>query len=247
MKNEIILFEEENIKLEVSVKDNTVWLNRQQIAELFDRDIKTVSKHINNSLSEELENESVVAKFATTAKDGKTYKVEYYNLEMINSVGFRVKSKRGIMFRKWANKILNDYQINGYVVNEKRLKYLEKTLKIIDIATRIDESLRSNDANEILNVIGSYTKALNLLDDYDHKRIKKIGKVKSNNKITYDECIGIINKLKFYEKSQLFALEKDNGLKSIVDSIYQTFNGNDVYMTIEEKPSFHRHLHKKVI
>ena len=173
-KNEIILFENQGVKLEVNLKDETVWLNRKQIAELFGRDIKTVGKHINNVLNEELKNDkSVVAKFATTANDGKTYNVEYYNLDLIISVGYRVKSKNGIIFRQWANKILKDYMLKGYAVNQKRLEYLEKTIKLIDIANRIDGRLEGNDAKEILRVIGDYSKALDLLDDYDHKTLKK--------------------------------------------------------------------------
>ncbi len=144
MKNEIILFEDEDVKLEVNLKDDTVWLNRSQIAELFERDIKTIGKHINNALKEELDN-SVVANFATTAKDGKTYQVDYYNLDMIISVGYRVKSKRGIAFRRWANKVLKDYLLKGYAINNKRLEYLEKTIKLIEIANRADERLESDE------------------------------------------------------------------------------------------------------
>ena len=141
MKNEIILFENQNVKLEVNMKDETVWLNREQLAILFDRDIKTIGKHINNALNEELDN-SVVAKFATTAKDGKTYQVEYYNLDMIISVGYRIKSQNGVIFRKWANKVLKDYLLKGYAVNQKRLEYLEKIIKLIDIDGRIDINLK---------------------------------------------------------------------------------------------------------
>jgi prophage maintenance system killer protein len=238
MRNEIIMFEEENIKLEVNIKDNTVWLNRHQMAELFNRNVKTIGKHINNALSEELKGESTVAKFATVQKEATRDVdriIEHYNLDVVLSVGYRVKSNSGIKFRKWANKVLKDYLLQGYSINEKRLKYLEKTLKVIDIATRIDESLRTDEANEILNILGSYTKALDLLDDYDYKRVKKVGSVKSKERITYDDCINIINKLKFNENSKLFALERDYGLKSIIEDIYQTFNGNDLYNTIEEK------------
>ena len=116
MKNEIIIFENQKVKLEVNMRDETVWLNREQLAMLFDRDIKTIGKHINNALTEELDN-SVVAKFATTAKDGKTYQVDYYNLDMVISVGYRVKSHNGVIFRKWATSILKDYMIKGYSVN----------------------------------------------------------------------------------------------------------------------------------
>ncbi len=234
MKNEIILFENQNVKLEVNMKDETVWLNREQLAILFARDIKTIGKHINNALNEELDN-SVVAKFATTAKDGKTYQVEYYNLDMIISVGYRVKSQNGVIFRKWANKVLKDYMIKGYAVNQKRLEYLEKTIKLIDIAGRIDTELKGTEAGEIIKVINNYSNALNLLDDYDHKRITRPNGTKNNKKITYEDCISIVNKLKFNSDSDLFALERNNGLKAIIGTIYQSFDGKDLYSSVQEK------------
>ena len=223
-RNEIILFENQGVKLEVNLKDETVWLNRQQLSELFERDIKTIGKHINNALKEELKDDnSVVAKFETTAKDGKKYSVEYYNLDVITSVGYRVKSSQGVAFRKWANKILKDYMLKGYAINQKRLDYLEKTVKLIDIANRIDERLEGNDAKEILKVIAGYTKALDLLDDYDHKTLKKIQGNLDTRKIEYQECISIINKLRFNEESSLFAVERNKGLESIIGNIYQSF------------------------
>ena len=234
MKNEIILFENQDVKLEVNMKDDTVWLNREQLAMLFDRDIKTIGKHINNALNEELDN-SVVAKFATTAKDGKTYQVEYYNLDMIISVGYRVKSPNGVIFRKWANKVLKDYLLKGYAVNQKRLEYLEKTIKLIDIAGRMDNELKTAEAKEIIKVINNYSNALNLLDDYDHKRIIKPSGTKDNKKITYEDCMNVIGKLKFNSDSNLFALERDEGLKEVIGTIYQSFDGKDLYPTIEEK------------
>ncbi len=235
-KNEIILFENQGVKLEVNLKDETVWLNRQQLSELFDRDIKTIGKHINNALKEELKDDnSVIAKFATTATDGKTYNVEYYNLDVIISVGYRVKSKKGVIFRQWANKILKDYMLKGYAVNQKRLEYLEKTIQLIDIANRIDKRLEANDAKEILKVIGEYSKALDLLDDYDHRTLKKTGGNVDERKIEYSKCIEIINKLRFNEESSLFAIERNKGLDSIIGNIYQSFAGQDVYKSIEEK------------
>ena len=234
MKNEIILFENQDVKLEVNVKDDTVWLNREQLAMLFARDIKTIGKHINNALNEELDN-SVVAKFATTAKDGKTYQVEYYNLDMIISVGYRVKSQNGIVFRKWANKILKDYMLKGYAINQRRLEYLEKTVKLIDIANRVDEKFENSDAKEILKVIGKYSKALDLLDDYDHKTLEKPKGSSSEKQIKYDDCIKIINKLRFNEESDIFAIERNKGLEAIIGNIYQTFDGVDVYKNVEEK------------
>src|SRR5699024_4911847 len=122
--------------------------------------------------------------------------VSFYSLDVIISVGYRVKSKNGIIFRKWANKILKDYLIKGYAVNQKRLEYLEKTIKLIDIAGRIDEKLNGSEAQEIIKVINNYSNALNLLDDYDHKRISKPNGTINDNKITYEECMDIIGKLK---------------------------------------------------
>lgn len=234
MKNEIVLFKNQNVKLEVNMKDETVWLNANQMAELFGRDYKTIRKHINNILKEELDN-STVANFATTAKDGKNYQVDYYNLDMIISVGYRVKSQNGIIFRKWATKILKEYMIKGYAVNQKRLEYLEKTVKLIDIAGRIDTKLKGNEAQEIIKVINNYSNALNLLDDYDHKRIIKPNGTKDNKQITYEDCLNIITKLRFSNDSDLFALERNQGLKEIIGTIYQSFDGKDLYPTIEEK------------
>lgn len=235
IKNEIVLFENQNVKLEVNMKDETVWLNVNQMSELFGRDSKTIRKHINNALKEELDREAVVANFATTASDGKTYQIDYYNLDMIISVGYRVKSKNGIVFRKWANKIIKDYLIKGYVVNNKRLEYLEKTIKLLDIAGRIDSELSANEAQSIIKVINKYSNALNLLDKYDYKKVSKPNGTKDNKKITYEECINIINTLRFNNYSDLFALERNNGLKGIIDDIYSTFDGSDLYSTVEEK------------
>lgn len=241
MKNEIILFENQNVKLEVNMQDEMVWLNTEQMAKLFDRDYKTIRKHINNALEEELSDQVVVAKFENTTQhsaiEGKTqtHYIEYYNLDAIISVGYMVKSKNGVIFRKWANKILKDYIIKGYAVNQKRLEYLEKTVKLIDIAGRIDINLKGNEAQEIIKVINNYSNALNLLDDYDHKRIIKPNGTINENKINYEDCMNIVNKLKFSSDSYLFALERDNGVEAIIFDIYQTFDGKDLYSSIEEK------------
>ena len=235
-KNEIIIFDNQKIKLEVNMKDETVWLNLEQMTQLFKRDKSVISRHIKNIFQEgELDNNSVVANFATTASDGKVYQVDYYNLDVIISVGYRVKSKEGTKFRIWANKVLKDYLLKGYAINSRRLEYLEKTVKLIDIANRIDDRLENNDAREILRVIGEYSKALDLLDDYDHKTIKKINGRTDERKIKYEDCIQIINKLRFNEESKLFAIERDEGLKGIIGNIYQTFDKQEVYKNIEEK------------
>ncbi len=240
-KNEIILFENQGVKLEVNLKDETVWLNLEQMAELFKRDKSVISRHIKNALQEELKNEEVIAKFATTTKHGaiegktQTHMVDYYNLDMIISIGYRVKSTQGVTFRKWATKILKDYMLKGYAVNQKRLEYLEKTIKLIDIANRMEDRLENNDAKEILKVIGDYSKALDLLDDYDHRTLKKIKGNIDERRIQYRDCIDIINKLRFNEESTLFAVERDKGLESIIGNIYQSFAGQDIYKSIEEK------------
>ncbi len=237
MKNEIVLFENQDVKLEVNMKDETVWLNAEQMSLLFGRDSKTIRKHINNTLKEELDN-STVAKFATVQKEGNRNiirNIEYYNLDMIISVGYRVKSKNGIIFRKWANKIIKDYLIKGYVVNNRRLEYLEKTVKLLDIAGRLDNELSAEEAKSIIKVINNYSSALNLLDKYDYKKISKPKGTKNDKRITYEDCINVINELKFNNDSDLFALERDNGLKGIIDNIYSTFDGKELYSTTEEK------------
>ena len=154
---------------------------------------------------------------------------------MIISVGYRVNSKQGVMFRQWANKVLKDYILKGYAINQRRLEYLEKTVQLIDIANRMDERLENTDAKEVLKVIGKYSKALDLLNDYDHRCLKKIKGNIDNRKIEYVECINIINTLKFNESSDIFAVERDKGLESIIGNIYQSFGGQDVYSSIEEK------------
>ena len=235
-KNEIIFFENQEVKLEVNVKDETVWLTQKQMAELFGKDRRTITRHIQNIYKdEELEENAVCSFFEHTAEDGKKYNVQYYNLDMIISVGYRVNSKQGVAFRKWATNVLKDYMLKGYAVNQRRLEYLEKTIKLIDIANRMDERLEGSDAKEILKVIGSYSKALNLLDDYDHRTLKKVKGNIDERKIKYDDCINIINKLRFNQESSLFAVERDKGLEAIIGNIYQTFEGKDVYKSIEEK------------
>ena len=236
MKNEIVLFENQDVKLEVNVQDETVWLSQAQMAELFGKDRKTITRHIQNIYKDgELEESSVCSFFEHTANDGKKYNVQFYNLDMIISVGYRVNSKQGITFRKWATKVLKDYMIKGYAINQKRLEYLEKTIKLINIAGRIDTELKGSEAKEIIKVINNYSNALNLLDDYDHKRISKPNGTINNNKIVYEDCMDIVSKLKFNSDSNLFALERNQGLKSIISNIYQSFDEKDLYPTIEEK------------
>ena len=233
MKNEIILFENQNVKLEVNMRDETVWLTQEQMAKLFGKDRTVITRHINNIFKDgELEEKSNVQKMHFANSDRP---VSLYNLDVIISVGYRVKSQNGVIFRKWANKVLKDYLLKGYAVNQKRLEYLEKTIKLIDIAGRIDTELKGTEAQEIIKVINSYSNALNLLDDYDHKRITKPNGTTDNKRITYEDCMDIVNKLRFNSDSTLFALERDEGLKAIIGTIYQSFDGNDLYSSIQEK------------
>ncbi len=232
--NEIIIFENQNIKLEVNMQDETVWLTQAQMAELFGKSKSTINEHIKNIYKEiELTEEDTMTKFGNSEFSDKP--TNFYNLDVIIGVGYRVKSQNGIIFRKWANKILKDYLLKGYVVNQKRLDYLEKTVKLIDIANRMDERLEAGDAKEILKVIGSYSKALDLLDEYDHRTLKKPKGNVNSNKIEYKSCIEIISNLKFSSNSNLFGIERDKGLESIIGNIYQTFDNKNIYTSVEEK------------
>lgn len=172
MKNEIKIFENQKVKLEVNMKDETVWLTQEQMSQLFGRDQSVISRHIKNLFKEgELDEKSNIQKMHNTNSDKPT---TLYNLDVIISVGYRVKSKNGVTFRLWANKVSKDYLLKGYVVNERRLQTLEKTVKLIEIANRAEDSLENNDAKDILKVIGNYSKSLDLLDDYDHRVVKKV-------------------------------------------------------------------------
>ncbi len=190
VEKEIVLFEDNGLKLEVPVtpEQETVWLNRAQMAELFDRDIKTIGKHIANARREELENQVVVANFATTTQHGaltgktQTHMTEYYNLDVIISVGYRVKSKRGISFRKWANSVLKQYIIQGYAVNNNRINQLGEVIRIM---RRTESAL---DSKQVLTVIEKYSEALELLDAYDHQNMKRPQGNQATYVLTYEEC-----------------------------------------------------------
>ncbi len=236
-KAEIVLFEtsDKQIKLSVPIEQETVWLNRNQMAELFDRDVKTIGKHVNNALKEELANQVVVAKFATTTRhgavEGKTqmHMTDFYNLDVIISVGYRVKSKRGVEFRKWANSVLKKYILEGYAVNNNRINQLGEVIRIMK---RTENSL---DSKQVLTVIEKYNEALELLDSYDHQTMKRPkGKV-TDCIITYEECRKIISDMQFGDKSDLFGKEKDDSFKGSIGNIYQSFDGHELYPSTEEK------------
>jgi len=235
--NEIVLFETDDkaITLSVPVEQETVWLNRNQMAELFDRDVKTIGKHINNALKEELDNQVVVAKFATTTQHGaiegktQTHMTDFYNLDVIISVGYRVKSKRGVEFRKWANSVLKQYILQGYAVNNNRIAQLGE---VIQIMKRTQNSL---DSKQVLSVIEKYSTALDLLDAYDHQNMKRPKGNAATYVLTYEECMDAIARMRFGDESDIFGKEKDGSFKGSIGNIYQSFGGQDVYPTLEEK------------
>lgn len=234
MNNEIIIFDNQKIKLEVNLKDETVWLTQEQMGKLFGKSKSTINEHIQNIYkSGELILEETMTKFGNSEFSNKP--INFYNLDMIISVGYRVNSKEGISFRRWATNVLKEHLLKGYTVNEKRLEYLEKTVKLIDIVGRIDYDIDSSDYKEIINVINTYSSAFDLLDDYDHQVVKKPKGTKCSSMITYENCLDLIDLLRFNNDSELFGLERNKGLKSIIDNIYQSFGGEDVYPTIQEK------------
>ena len=235
MENNIVIFQDKDIKLEVpiSLEKDTVWLTANQMAELFDKDEKTIRKHINNIFEdEELDYDNNTQKMRVV---GVKQKVPFYTLDVIISVGYRVKSKRGILFRRWANSVLKEYLIKGYALNQKRLDELSTVINIISRSSIPEIS-------GVASVLDFFTKGLNILDDYDHQVLKKPSSNDKNNsgqkeswQLTYEEGRKVIESMRFAETSSLFGNEKDNSFKSTLGAIYQTFDGKDVYPTLEEK------------
>lgn len=245
----IVIYKDENnaIQMEVRMAGEMIWLTRQQLATLFGRDYKTISKHINNALKEELADEVVVAKFANTTKHGaiegktQTHEKEYFNLEMVTSVGYRVKSKRGVQFRKWANRVLKEYLVKGYVVNERiRKEQLGELRQLVQVAGRAisnHEVAETIESQDLLNVVVDYTYALDTLDNYDYERLT-IDKTTKKEKFhaTYDNAMEEIGRLREkFRSSWLFGNEKDDSFKSSIGQIYQTFGGEELYPSVEEK------------
>lgn len=248
-EDQIVIYKDENnaIQLDVRMAGEMIWLTRQQLATLFGRDYKTISKHINNALKEELADEVVVAKFANTTKHGamegktQTREKEYFNLEMVTSVGYRVKSKRGIQFRKWANRVLKEYLLKGYIVNERiRKEQLGELRQLVQVAGRAisnQEVAKTVESLDLLNVVVDYTYALDTLDNYDYERLT-IDKTTKEEKFraTYDNAMEEIDRLrKKFGGSSLFGNEKDDSFKSSIGQIYQTFGGDELYPSVEEK------------
>lgn len=233
VNNEIVVFKDNEIELNVnlSTEENTVWLNANQMALLFDKDEKTIRKHINNVFKDnELNENNNTQKMRVV---GVKQLVSFYTLDVIISVGYRVKSKRGIIFRQWANKVLKQYLLQGYVVNEKRLQALNKT---VQIQSEIIAGIARIEADEVLRVVNEYSKALELLDKYDHQCITAPEGNKCIYWLKYDECMQLIKNMEFSASSGIFGLEKEPGkLESILSAIYQTAFGQEVYPTLEEK------------
>lgn len=226
--------------IDVKLDKQTLWINRLQMAELFDRDIKTIGKHINNALKEELSEMPVVAKFATTASDGKVYQVDHYNIEMITSVGYRVKSKRGTQFRIWANNVLKDYLIKGYAVKEniklEQYEQLKQTIKVISNVLE-NRDLDCDQTSGLLRVVSDYAYALDTLDKYDYQKLTIERTTHSEQFIaTYENAMEAIGDLRAkFGGSTLFGNEKDQSFKSSIGAIYQTFAGQELYSSVEQK------------
>lgn len=234
-ENEILFFETEDkqVKLPVNVENGSVWLNQNQIAKLFDRDIKTIGKYISTALKEELDNiESTVAEFATVQMEGNREverNVEYYNLDVIISVGYRIKSKRGVEFRRWANTVLKQYILNGYAVNDIRIRQLGEVIRIM---TRPENE---SDSRQVLSVIEKYSSALDLLDAYDHQNMTRPEGNRATYVLSYEECMDVIQSMRFGDESDLFGKEKDDSFKGSIGNIYQSFGEREIYESLEEK------------
>ncbi|MCR5337211.1 MAG: virulence RhuM family protein [Lachnospiraceae bacterium] len=235
MEKDIILFEtkDKEIKLSVSVKEDTVWLTQSQMTELFSVDRTVITRHINNIFKEgELERKSNVQKMHIANADRP---VQFYNLDVIISVGYRVKSQRGIEFRQWANRILKDYIIKGYALNDKRLRALQKT---VEIQTKMLANTMELEQEEVLKAVNMYTQALTLLDQYDHQSIVKPEGVSPIYRITYEDCRKMVNHMEDTFKSNVFGVEKEKGkVEGILAAVYQDVFGGEVYPTLEEKAS----------
>ena len=228
-EKEIVLFEtkDKRVSFPVEVKNETVWLSANQMASLFERDEKTIRKHINNVFDEnEVDKENNTQKMRV---NNVKRSVPYYSLDVIISVGYRVKSNRGVEFRRWANSVLKQYILQGYAVNQKRIQQLGEVIRIMK---RTENEL---DSKQILSVIERYNNALDLLDAYDHQTMKRPKGNEATYVLTYEECVEVIQNMRFGDESDLFGREKDDSFKGSIGNIYQSFGGSDVYKSLEEK------------
>ncbi len=226
--NEIVIFETEDkaVTLPVPVNQETVWLTQAQMIEIFERDQSVISRHINNAFKEELDKESNMQKMHIANSDKP---VAYYSLDVVISVGYRVKSNRGVEFRKWANSVLKQYILQGYAVNHNRITQLGE---VIQIMQRTQNAL---DSKQVLHVIQKYSKALELLDSYDHQTMERPKGNAATYELTYEECKDVISHMRFGAESDLFGKEKDDSFRGSIGNIYQTFAGQELYPSLEEK------------
>lgn len=235
---EIVKFVDNSFEIDVraDINNDTVWLTQKEMAQLFQVSIDNISLHIKNILKENELDISTIEESSIVQMEGirkVNRKIKIYNLDMIISVGYRVKSKRGIIFRKWANRVLKEYLIEGYSINEKRIEVLNKT---IEVQNKMLASSLNIDQEALVNVIEKYTKALDLLDDYDHQCLVKPKGNGTLYELSYADCKRIIDSMKFKNLSSVFGIEKENGkLEGILSAIYQDVFGLEVYPSIEEK------------
>lgn len=228
-KNEIVIFETEDkkITIPVAVDGESVWLSQAQMIELFGRDQSVISRHIRNVFKEHEVDEKSNMHFLHIANSDKP--VAYYSLDVIISVGYRVKSKRGVEFRRWANSVLKQYILKGYAVNDNRIKQLGEVIRIMK---RTENEL---DSRQVLSVIEKYSSALDLLDSYDHQNMTRPEGNRATYVLSYEECMDVIQSMRFGDESDLFGKEKDDSFKGSIGNIYQSFGGTDIYESLEEK------------
>ena len=236
-----------SIATEVRLEGETVWLSQKQMAELFDKDIRTINEHVINVFEEgELVREATIRNFRIVRQEGKRQverEIEHYNLDVIISVGYRVKSRQGTQFRIWANRVLKDYLVQGYALNQQRLEAQQEKMaelkQAIALSARLihNKKLSSTESQGILAILEKYSHALTVLDDYDHQRLQVVGtRTLALPKIAYDEAMQQILLWRQQENlGGLFGNEKDDSFKSSLNTIYQTFDGKELYPSIEEK------------
>ena len=227
-KQELVLFNsyDGKVSLSVAVENDTVWLSQEQLAKLFDRDQSVISRHISNAFKEELNKKSNMHFLHIAGADRP---VAFYNLDVIISVGYRVKSQRGVEFRRWANNVLKEYILKGYALNDIRLKQLGNVIRLMK---RTQESL---DSKQVLTVVENYSKALDLLDAYDHQNMQRPAGDQAVYVLSYEECRAVIDSMRFGNESELFGAEKDDSFKGSIGNIYQSFAGVEIYPSLQEK------------
>ncbi len=244
--SDIVIYDDGRVALNATIEDDSVWLSQKQLAELFAKSVKTINEHIGNVFKEgELEKDSVIRNFRTTASDGKNYNTNFYNLDVIISVGYRVKSKQGTQFRIWANKILKEYLLNGYVLNQERLQ--QKKLDELDQTIRLirqgfeNQELNTTEAKGFVEIISNYAKSWALLQGYDDQTLQDVVEHRESKFILdYDEAKEAIDELKRVlvkkgEATQLFGQEKAGEFKGNLLNIYQSFGGEDLLPSTEQK------------